>query len=118
MKRQNILLVIIGAIILCYMGFNNKYPFLTSDSYKYIDSGFSHIDQDGYTLIYGFFVAHSSWGISLWFVVFTQALILSLIIYYVFKYFSSNKNKSFIALCLMFFITFLMYFSLQIKYFR
>ena len=106
--NRNILLIVIGAIILCFAGLNNKFPLLTPDSGAYINSGFTKevpFDRPG---LYGLFVAHASWGRSLWLVIFCQALALSLMVYYYFRYFSGNKNYMAFYLVCIFFITFFM----------
>jgi len=104
--NRNILFVIIGAVILCFMGLDNKYPFLTLDSGIYINSGFSKEVPADRSILYGIFVAHASWGKSLWLVIFTQALLLALILFYYFRYFSQNAKYPIYYLAGIFFISF------------
>jgi len=63
-----------GAIVLCFAGLNNKFPLLTESSGIYINSGFTKEAPSDRPLLYGIFVAHSSWGKSLWLTIFSQAL--------------------------------------------
>ncbi|THU41219.1 hypothetical protein FAM09_03650 [Niastella caeni] len=106
--KQKIALVLIGAIILCFAGFNNKFPLLTNDTGVYIDSGFSRNVPFDRPVLYGLFIAHTSWGNSLWLVIFSQALILSLVLFYCFRYFSSSINGTLFFLPCLFFIAFFM----------
>jgi len=106
--NRKILLVIIGAIILCFAGLNNKYPLLTLDSGVYINSGFTREVPADRSIMYGIFTAHASWGKSLWLVVFTQGLLLSLMLFYYFRYFSRNSRYIVYYLATVFFITFCM----------
>jgi len=106
--NKNIIIVIFGAVILCFAGFNNKFPLLTADTGVYINSGFNRTVPFHRTAMYGLFIAHSSWGRSIWLVVFSQALILSLILFYYFRYFSQNANYTVFYLAYLFFITFCM----------
>lgn len=85
---KNIIVIVLGAIILCFTSFYNRFPLLTGNSGVYLNSAFGRDINNGSASVYGFFIAHSSWGFSLWLVVFCQALMLSLIIYYYFRYFS------------------------------
>ena len=113
--NRKILLVIIGAIILCFAGLNNKYPLLTLDSGVYIDSGFTREVPADRSIMYGIFTAHASWGKSLWLVVFTQALLLSLMLFYYFRYFSRNSRYIVYYLATVFFITFCMSASVTVS---
>jgi hypothetical protein len=105
---KNILSIIIGAFFLCFAGLNNKFPLLANDSGGYIKAGFTKVVPFNRTIMYGLFVAYSSWGRSLWLVIFSQALILSLVLFYYFRYFC--RNTSFIVpyLSCLFFVAFMM----------
>jgi hypothetical protein len=106
--NRNILSVIIGAFFLCFAAFNNKYPLLTTDSGGYINAGYMKVVPFDRTIMYGLFVAYSSWGISLWLVIFCQALILSLILFYCFRYFCRNSLFIVPFLACLFFVAFMM----------
>jgi hypothetical protein len=105
---RNILSVIIGAFFLCFSALNNKFPLLTGDSGGYINAGYTKIVPFDRTVMYGLFVAYSSWGISLWLVIFCQALIFSFVLFYYFRYFC--RNTAFIVpyLACLFFLAFMM----------
>ncbi|OQP61067.1 hypothetical protein A3860_04945 [Niastella vici] len=106
--NRNILLVIIGAVILCFVALDNKFPVLTQDTGSYINSGFTRDVPFDRPVLYGLFISHASWGSSLWLVVFSQALILSIVLFYYFRYFSANIYFNFFYLACLFFITFCM----------
>ena len=106
--KRNIALVLIGAVILCFAGFSNKFPLLTSDTGVYMHSGFSRVVPPDRPVLYGLFIAHSSWGKSIWLVIFSQALILSLSLFYCFRYFSRSIHSVFYFLLCLLFIAFFM----------
>lgn len=90
--NKKIVLLLLGTIILAFSGFNNKYPLLTAKSGNYIESGFERtISKDG-SILYGLFVAHTSWGYSLWLTILTQSLFVSIMLFYFFKYFTNRTN--------------------------
>ncbi len=103
--NRNIILVIAGGLFLCSAGLNNKFPFLVPGSGEYISSGFTKDVPFDRTIMYGLFVAHSSWGISLWLTIFTQAALLSLVLYYFFRSFSNNRHFVVFYLSCLFFVT-------------
>lgn len=88
---KNIFLVFLVSLILCFAGLHNKFPLLTGDSGVYINTGFNHdlVPYNG--SFYGLFIAHSSWGRSIWFVILSQSFILSVVLYYIFRYFPGVK---------------------------
>jgi len=104
--NKKILIIIMGAIVLCFAGLNNKFPLLTESSGIYINSGFTKEAPSDRPLLYGIFVAHSSWGKSLWLTIFSQALMLSLVLFYYFQYFSNSRYHVVLFAAYIFFITF------------
>ena len=96
-KKQtilDILLILLGGIILCFMGFYNTFPYVYSDCGTYIGSGFSLKVPYDRPIFYGLFVRHVSLLTSLWLVILVQGLILSLILFYYFKYLLSPKQHN------------------------
>ncbi|MDA3880702.1 MAG: hypothetical protein PF436_09970 [Prolixibacteraceae bacterium] len=112
-KTLNWIIIIIGTLILCFAGFNNKFPLLSTNSGNYINTGFIKETPFSGSFLYGLFVAHASWGVSLWLVVITQTLILSVVISYYFKYFLNTEKYAYYLLAFLFFITFLLSGSLS-----
>lgn len=104
--NKKLLLVVVGAIVLCFAGLNNKFPLLTTETAGYIQSGFTRSVPFDRPLLYGLFVAHVSWWKSLWFVIFGQALILSLTLFYCFKYFLKKEQRVVAYLICVFFLAF------------
>lgn len=84
---RNLLLVFLGTIILSAASFFNRFPLLTENSGEYINSVFNSTFPVRAPELYGLFLTYASWRTSLWLVVFTQAFILSLVIWYLFRYF-------------------------------
>ncbi len=92
--NKNKIFILIATVILCFAGFNNKYPLLTENSGAYINAGFTHQFPYSGSYIYGLFVKHSSWASSLWLTIFSQAAVIAILLYFAFKYIM--KNESFV----------------------
>jgi hypothetical protein len=72
----------------------NGFPLVYSDTGAYIASGFQGTVPGDRPISYGLFVRHSSLSSSLWFTVITQALLLSLLLYWLFcKIWSEPKTR-------------------------
>ncbi|GIV27388.1 MAG: hypothetical protein KatS3mg027_1202 [Bacteroidia bacterium] len=99
--------VCIGAFILLFDAFYNGFPIVYSDTSTYLSSGFELETPFDRPIMYGLFVrVFSLNGISLWFVVFTQAFILSLLIFLLTKeFFDSSLKQMLVGLLLITFIT-------------
>jgi hypothetical protein len=102
----DIFLVIFSSVLLCYMAFYNGFPLVFSDCGAYILSGFSLNVPLGRPIFYGLFIRHISMLTSLWAVIWVQGIIISLIVFYWFKYLSGNENFRFYYLGYIFLITF------------
>jgi hypothetical protein len=105
--KKKIIIILLGAFILSILSFQNRFPLLTEDSGVYINSGFEKTVSDDHTGLYGLFIASASLGFSLWFVVFCQSLVLALLIYFCFRYFSKSENYLLYFIAFIFFISFL-----------
>lgn len=105
--NKKIILILSGAFILSILAFQNRFPLLTDDSGVYINSGFERLIPDDHTALYGLFIAFVSLGFSIWLVVFCQSLVLALLIYYCFRYFSKSANYLLYFIAFIFFISFL-----------
>jgi hypothetical protein len=89
---MRISLLCITAILACYMGFYNGFPFVYPDTGSYIFSGFKNEVLIDRPIMYGLFLRHVSLAESLWLVVFVQSLLLTFSVYYIFRYFSKVQN--------------------------
>jgi hypothetical protein len=87
----NLMLILFGAIILLFFAFNNNYPLVYPDSGTYIYSGFEMKIPIDRPIFYGLFLRHMSLATSLWYVVFAQSVILTYLLYIVFRV---NFNKT------------------------
>ncbi|PWK64902.1 hypothetical protein LX99_05066 [Mucilaginibacter oryzae] len=107
--KEELFAIVIGALILCFYALNNKFPLLFEKSGNFIDNGFSEKKHTTGESLYSFFVAHASWGKSLWFVVYSQSVLLILVLYYYFHFFIENHRSRLIYYYgYIFFISFLM----------
>ena len=74
---KNILIVLINALVFLSTAFYNKFPLLDWDSGTYILSGYNGVIPWDRPILYGLLLRLFSFGISLWCVVFIQAILLS-----------------------------------------
>lgn len=88
----NSFIILIGSIILMYDAFNNNYPLVYPDSGTYIKSGFEMWIPIDRPIFYGIFIRHLSLATSLWYVVFAQSLILTYLLYLVFREIFNNSH--------------------------
>lgn len=108
-KKQtilDILLVLLGGIILCFMGFYNTFPYVFPDCGTYIGSGFDLKVPMDRPIFYGLFIRHVSLLTSLWLVILVQGLIVSLILFYYFKYLSGTSRFRIYYIAFIILITF------------
>lgn len=103
MNSRHIILVIAGSILLCFWAFHNKYPYLTFETGAFIQAGFGAFPKPGGAVPYGLFIVHTGWGASLWPVVFIQTGMLSLILFYYFRYFERIYYYLVFVCCITFF---------------
>lgn len=90
---RNALLILGGALLLCYTGFSNRYPLTFPDTGTYIFSGFEGKVPDDRPLTYGLFVRHISLAESLFLVIFTQAILLAYLLLLYVRYFIPEHLK-------------------------
>ncbi len=82
-KYLTVYLIIFGALLLCFRAFQNHYPLLYSDTGTYIRSGFLGTVPLDRPIIYGLFLRHISLSVTPWLVIFTQGLLISILMYLV-----------------------------------
>lgn len=102
---QNIIPILIGAIVLSFVSFTNGYPLFYSDSGTYIFSGrLMEIPIDR-PIMYGLFIRCFG-PISLWTVVIVQNLITSFFVYETCSlFFEKNKKSNYIFYFIILFLT-------------
>lgn len=89
---SQVLLVVIGAIVLMVGSFYNGYPLVYSDTSTYLASGFELETPFDRPITYGLFIRLASLnGLTLWGVLFFQALILSFLIFQIIKLITGVK---------------------------
>ncbi|HEX8019279.1 hypothetical protein [Mucilaginibacter sp.] len=92
--------ILFSAFILCFIAIYNSYPLtFNNDTGAYVEAGFNKVVSFDRPILYGLFIYYSSFQKSLWLVVITQSLIVSVIIYYYFRYtvYSTNFIPYFIG---------------------
>lgn len=86
--------IIAGGILLCYWGLFNGYPFVYPDTGTYVFSGFTSQVPIDRPLSYGLFIRHVSMMESLFWVIYAQGILTSLIIYLLFRHFLGTVNPA------------------------
>lgn len=114
-RRLIIISLIFSSIILCFMGFKNGYPLVYPDTGTYIRSGFKGFVPEDRPLLYGLFIRHVSLAESLWLVIFFQALILSLTVFYYFYYLTNTSIRNKIVLFLAYILLITFYFGASVN---
>jgi hypothetical protein len=91
-RTIQILYVLLGSLVLCFLAFYNKYPLVFPDTGTYVLSGFTGQVPKDRPIIYGLFLRHISLWESLWLVILFQGVLLSLTIFYYFKYLGGTEK--------------------------
>ncbi|MCB9298536.1 MAG: hypothetical protein H6559_36300 [Lewinellaceae bacterium] len=105
MKLRTLLLILIAAVITCFVGFYNNFPIVFPDTGTYISSGFANYVPIDRPIFYGWFLRHASLAESLWLAILAQALILALLLYYFFRQFVEARYRAALYLGFAFFCT-------------
>lgn len=91
--------LLIGAVAISWVALFNGYPIVYSDTSTYLSSGFEFETPFDRPITYGLFIYLTSFGgVSLWFTVFFQSLIVVYLIYLLFKYFTNTNSPSLYSL--------------------
>jgi hypothetical protein len=97
MRLSNTLSVVatlcIASLLLCFMGFYNKFPLLFFDTGTYLWSGFTNKVPGDRPIIYGLFARHVSLYVSLWLVIFVQGIILAAAVYFFMSLFLAGRRR-------------------------
>lgn len=87
--------VLFASIILSWMAIYNGFPLtFNNDTGMYIENAFQRYVASDRPMYYGLFIYVTSLNFTLWFVVFTQSLIVAYLIYLLFKYFVPHFHIS------------------------
>ncbi|MBN2493812.1 MAG: hypothetical protein JXR96_04405 [Deltaproteobacteria bacterium] len=78
-------LVGIAGVLLCWMGFHNGFPLVFYDTAAYLRIGFAKILMPGRPVFYGLFVWIASLGQSPYLVILFQGLLVSYLVYLLFR---------------------------------
>lgn len=90
--NKNTLAILIGMLMLCFWAFFNRYPLSYFDTTAYFESGFlSKVPADR-PIFYGLFIEQFGFRESAWFIIFTQALIISYLLFLNIKAFGNFKQ--------------------------
>lgn len=101
--------IILSSLALLFWAFYNDYPlFFSSDTAMYLEAAFAKNVGPDRPILYGLFMYYISAKHSLWFVVIIQSLILSILFYCWFRYFSNSSNYLKYYLSFMVLISFFM----------
>lgn len=96
---------LVSCIIASAAAFINKYPFVYSDTGTYIYSGFNGLVFDDRSIFYGLFLRHTSLASSLWYVVFSQSLMVCYVLYMTLTMFVSETRRDAVFIFLIAFLT-------------
>lgn len=100
---HKVVLILLGGVVLCFYAFYNNYPLLYPDTGSYIYFGFIDGVPHDRPKTYGLFLRHISLAEITWLVVLVQGIILSTLIYLLFKYFLPwNKILPLHFICIVF----------------
>lgn len=94
-KARKIMLLLLAALSLCGAAFYNGFPIVYSDTGTYLESGFTLETPFDRPITYGIFLRIFSLnGFSLWPVIFTQSLLLVLVMYGCVKAFVNTRRAA------------------------
>lgn len=94
-SRYPLLTLLLGTLMLCVPALMNRFPFIYSDTGTYIMIGFTDMISHIRPLNYGIFLRHISMKESFWFVVLTQALLVTWYIQLFARLFFPNRPAYF-----------------------
>ena len=86
-------IVLLGTLITLFQGLRTNFPFLYPDSAAYLASGIDQNVPYDRPIFYGLFLRHTHMLDNLYFPMIAQCLIISYVLYLLFYYFSSAKQK-------------------------
>ncbi|MCK9613506.1 MAG: hypothetical protein PHR81_08270 [Bacteroidales bacterium] len=100
-----ILYFILTALILCIPALYNRYVLFYTDSALYLESAMTLAPSLDRPIGYGFFIRATTWQTSLWYAIFMQGMIASLLIYHSLKtvlvHIGFKKIYHFLTLCIL-----------------
>ncbi|MFC2112805.1 hypothetical protein ACFLTA_06000 [Bacteroidota bacterium] len=105
-RIRTIFYLLATGLLLCFWGFYNKYPLVFPDTGTYLLSGFTNVVPKDRPLIYGLFLRHASLAETLWLVIWVQGILVSILVFYYFKYLSPTRKFLPLFFIYIFLITF------------
>jgi hypothetical protein len=93
-KLTGVSLVIVGAIILCYIGFYNGFPLIYFDTTDYLGGAFGRYIPIDRPVFYGLFMRFASLQNTLWLVILIQGLLLSYLLFETFGIFYTGHKRN------------------------
>lgn len=104
-KKIQILVLCFATIVVCYLGWMNRYPIVYPDTGTYIDSGYRNYVPHDRTIFYGLFIRHVSLSASLWFVIIAQSFLLCYILYITVGMFFTGNKRNYLFVTLILFLS-------------
>lgn len=83
---SDLLVVLLGAVVLCSHAFYNGFPLVYPDTGTYISACFEHFLPRDRPLVYSFFIRHISLATSLWIPIFVQSAFVSWLVLLLFRH--------------------------------
>ncbi len=96
--RIELFFILFGSVLLCFIGFYNKYPLVYSDTGTYLYSGFCGINPTDRPIFYGLFARHISLAVSPWLVIWVQGFLVSFLLFITVKMIFIGSNHLLIFL--------------------
>lgn len=84
-RATTLTLILLAGFALCYLGFINGFPLLFPDTGTYLRSGFENEVPIDRPIFYGLFARHVSLHETLWLVILVQGIMLSALIYRLYR---------------------------------
>ncbi|MBN2493811.1 MAG: hypothetical protein JXR96_04400 [Deltaproteobacteria bacterium] len=88
---RGVVLVVLGALVLCWMGFYHCFPILSADTGSHLAMGYESTLYPGRSSVYGLFIRFVSQGELLYLVILVQGLLVSYLLYLHFRSFFRSR---------------------------
>jgi hypothetical protein len=109
--------ILLSAAMLCFLSIYNGFPLVfNNDTGMYIENAFNGVVASDRPIMYGLFIYFSSMVYSLWLVIAAQALIVALMVYYCFRYFTAGRTFLLSYLLFMAVVAFFMSASFEVSW--
>jgi hypothetical protein len=98
-------IILLGAIISCFIALYNNYPLVYPDTGSYLHSGWDNVVFYDRTIFYGLFIFEASYGGSPLLMVFAQAILVSYLLYVTLKMFFAGLQRKYFYIGAITFLT-------------